>query len=84
MGIREALSWIKAKQLSDVIVESDCLVVIQAIRDSIVMSSYLGVLIQECRELLNDLKDKGKFIERSANNLAHAFVSCNFSVADRI
>lgn len=42
MVIREALSWIKAKQLNDTIVETDCLVVVQAIRGRAEMSSYFG------------------------------------------
>ena len=78
MGIREALSWIKDKNLSGVIVETDCLVAVQAIRSSATLFSYFGVLVQECRNLLKETKDKGivlRFEKRYANNLAHAFVS---------
>ena len=87
MGIREALSWIKGRQMHRVVVETDCLVVAQAIRGSAPMSSYFGVIVQECRNLLMEVKDKGvvlKFVKRSVNSLAHAFVSCSYSVADRI
>lgn len=87
MGIREALSWIKERQLQKVIVETDCLEAVQAIRGSATMVSYLGTIIQECRNLLVGMKDKGidlKFVKRSANNLAHTLVSCSYSVADRI
>ncbi|XP_074327790.1 uncharacterized protein LOC141665702 [Apium graveolens] len=87
MGIREALSWIKDEQLKDVVVETDCLVAVQAIRGREAMSSYFGILIQDCRNLLKEVKNKGvylKFVKRSANNLAHAFASCSYSVADRI
>ena len=87
MGIREALSWIKAKQLNEVIVETGCLAAVQAIRGSAAMTSYFGGLIQECRDLMKEVKDKGvifNFVKRSANNLAHAFASCSYSVDDRI
>lgn len=87
MGIREVLSWIKAKNLSKVIVKTDCLVAVQEIRGSAAMFSYFGVLVQEYKNLLKEVEDKGKvlnFVKQSANNLAHAFVSCSYSVADRI
>ncbi|XP_074326920.1 uncharacterized protein LOC141664864 [Apium graveolens] len=45
MGIREALSWIKARQMQRVIVETDCLEAVQAIRGSATMASYLGAII---------------------------------------
>ncbi|WOG87677.1 hypothetical protein DCAR_0206908 [Daucus carota subsp. sativus] len=87
MGIREALSWIKAKEMENVVVETDCLVAVQAIRSEAAMISYFGSLVQECRELLRYAKDKGvilRFVKRSANNLAHALASCSYSVADRV
>lgn len=31
MGVREALSWIKGQQYKDVVLETDCLVVVQAL-----------------------------------------------------
>ena len=86
MGIWEALSWIKIEHMKDTILETDCLVTVQAIRGSTVMSSYFGALIQECRNILKEVQDKGvilKFVKRSTNNLAHALTSC-YCVADRI
>ncbi|XP_074347208.1 uncharacterized protein LOC141686043 [Apium graveolens] len=73
MGIREALSWIKDKQLQEVQVETDCLVAVQAIRGTVTMRSYFGRIVEECRALLMELKDRGvnlRFVKRSANNLA--------------
>lgn len=87
MGIRVALSWFKEREMHRVVIETNCLVVIQAIRGTVPMSSYFGVIIQECRNLLVDMKDKGivlKFVKRSVNSLAHSFVSCSYSLADRI
>lgn len=87
MCIREVSSWIKRRQLQRVVVETDCLVSVQAIRDSATMSSYFGVIVQECGNLLMEVKDKGvilKFVKRFANSLAHAFVNYGNSVGNRI
>lgn len=45
MAIKEALSWIKSKGWSKVVVESDCLAAIQAIRSKTPMTSPLGQII---------------------------------------
>lgn len=71
IGIREALSWIKGKQMANARVETDCLVAVQAIRGNAAMVSYFGVLIQECRDLSKELGVKDvvlNFVKRSANN----------------
>lgn len=47
LGIREALSWIKSADHDNVILESDCLQIIQAIRSSFLCFSYLGRVGQE-------------------------------------
>lgn len=83
MSIREALSWIKGKHMQRVAVETDFLVAVQAIRGSATISSYFGVIVQECTNLLMEVKDKSvvlKFVKRSANSLVHVFVSCSDSV----
>ncbi|XP_074324344.1 uncharacterized protein LOC141661259 [Apium graveolens] len=51
MGICEALSWIKAKHIENVVVETDCLVAVQVVRGAAAMLSYFGSLVQECREI---------------------------------
>lgn len=38
--------------------ETDCLVVTQAIRCSTINLSYLGRVIDECKQLLSDLGDR--------------------------
>lgn len=86
IGIKEALSWIKNEVTQPAIVESDCLVVIQAIRYSTVNLSYLGRIIDECKSLLNDLKNRHavlNYVKRSANNVAHFLARHNSSIADR-
>ncbi|XP_060974712.1 uncharacterized protein LOC133039780 [Cannabis sativa] len=48
IGIKEALSWIKRKGWEKVVVESDALVVVQAINSSIQMPSQFGLLVEDC------------------------------------
>uniref|UniRef100_A0A803P1X0 Reverse transcriptase zinc-binding domain-containing protein n=1 Tax=Cannabis sativa TaxID=3483 RepID=A0A803P1X0_CANSA len=47
--LKEALSWVKAKGWEDVIIESDALLVVQAINSSVSMSSQFGLLVADCR-----------------------------------
>ncbi|KAM6552927.1 hypothetical protein CsatB_013689 [Cannabis sativa] len=72
IGIREALSWIKGHGWQHVIVETDCLTVVQALRSTIDMISPFGQVILECKELLSALKTVSVlFVKRSANMVAH-------------
>uniref|UniRef100_A0A803PA62 RNase H type-1 domain-containing protein n=1 Tax=Cannabis sativa TaxID=3483 RepID=A0A803PA62_CANSA len=48
IGIKEALSWIKIQSWQKVELESDCLVVVQAIRNSLSMLSSFRVIIEDC------------------------------------
>lgn len=87
IGVREALSWIKEEQIRDVLVETDCLVVVQAIRSSGVPLSYFGRIVGECRTLLSELKGRNvmvRFVKRSANKVAHFLAKSTYSIADRI
>ena len=54
IAIREALSWIKQRNWLQVMIESDSLVVIQAIRSKVPMVSPYGRVIEECRRGLID------------------------------
>lgn len=47
MAVKEALSWIDTRQWSGVTLESDCLVVVQAIRSKTPMRSRFGVIVTE-------------------------------------
>nr|XP_017251820.1 PREDICTED: uncharacterized protein LOC108222412 isoform X3 [Daucus carota subsp. sativus]XP_017251821.1 PREDICTED: uncharacterized protein LOC108222412 isoform X3 [Daucus carota subsp. sativus] len=87
MGIREALSWVKRRPGIKVEIETDSLIAVQAIRSSAVKLSYLGRLVQECRELLVETKDRIvslKFVRRSANNVAHYLARYSCFPADRV
>ena len=85
MGVREALSWLKVQQARDVLVETDCLVMVQAITSAAAPISYFGRLIQECKNLLADLKDRNvmvRFIKRSANTIAHFIAKSTYTMSD--
>ncbi|KAL8117175.1 uncharacterized protein LOC141724971 [Apium graveolens] len=85
LAIKEALSCIKSKGWSKVVVESDCLTVIQAIRSKTPMVSPLGRVVQSCRNMLVESNTVSLFfVKRSANMAAHelARLSCSFS--DRV
>lgn len=87
IGIREALSWTKKKKWNNVVVETDCLVVVQAIRSSTTLLSYFGRIIEECKYALEELKDRNvylRFVRRSANNVAHYIARYSSLIAERI
>ncbi|XP_060957652.1 uncharacterized protein LOC133029176 [Cannabis sativa] len=72
LGIKEALSWIKTKNWVHVVVETDSLVTVQAIRSSQIMGSTFGLIIQDCRSALLSLPNVNLcFVKRSANRAAH-------------
>ncbi|KAM6569080.1 hypothetical protein CsatB_017065 [Cannabis sativa] len=72
LGIKEALSWIKTKNWVHVVVETDSLVTVQAIRSSQTMGSTFGLIIQDCRSALLSLPNVNLcFVKRSANRAAH-------------
>ncbi|XP_074342549.1 uncharacterized protein LOC141680145 [Apium graveolens] len=63
LRIREALSWIKNNQQSNVVLETDCLQVVQMIRSSFSSLSYLGRLIVECRTMMEELSHKNVLLK---------------------
>lgn len=87
VSIREVLSWIKREQYCNTMMESDCLQVVQAIRSPFLVFSYLGEVVNECKVLLAELKNKNitfRFVKRTANKVAHFLARQNCSEADRI
>lgn len=80
--MKEALSWVKASGWKEVVVESDCLGVIQAIRSNVSMLSSFSNIVTECRRLLVELNIYLFFVKRSANMAAHCLAreSCFFQV----
>uniref|UniRef100_A0A803NW84 RNase H type-1 domain-containing protein n=1 Tax=Cannabis sativa TaxID=3483 RepID=A0A803NW84_CANSA len=85
MGVKEALSWIKTKALTEVEIETDSLVVVQAINGSGQMPSQFGLLVQDCRLLLSELhKVFLSFVKRYANRAAHCIARQSYFTPDRI
>lgn len=57
MRVREALSWTKEQQCSNRVIETSCLVVVQALCNSSRLVSYFGRIIDECRILTDELSN---------------------------
>ena len=55
IAVKEALSWFKTKQWSKVMVESDCMKVVQALRSSVELTSTFGLVVLDCKQLLQDI-----------------------------
>lgn len=73
MAIKESLSWAMESDVQKILNESDCLVIVQAIRNKVPMFFLVGLVIEECRELLCSQKNVSLlFIKRSANVAAHS------------
>lgn len=84
MAVKAALSWCKVSKGQEMVVETDCLSVVQAIRSSVSMSSPFGRIIRECQEMLQELNIEVFFIKRSANEAAHALARESSSFPGRV
>lgn len=84
IAIKEALSWCKSQGGLQAEIESDCLVVIQAIRSKVPMVLSVGRIIEECRALLLNLNNVSLFfVKRSANMVAHSLARASYYFPDR-
>ncbi|KAM6548368.1 hypothetical protein CsatB_020044 [Cannabis sativa] len=83
ISIKEALSWIKASNLSECItIEIDCLTTVQALHCQLDMPSLFGVIVQDCRVILSLLSNVFIcHVKGSANKVAHCLArgSCYWS-----
>ncbi|KAM6569730.1 hypothetical protein CsatB_017715 [Cannabis sativa] len=76
LSFREALSWLKTHQRHMAVIETDCLLVVQALRSSIHTSSPFGEIITKCKNLLAQVRNVSfNFVKRSANVVAHEIAS---------
>lgn len=67
-----------------IIVESDCLVVVQMIRSTTPMRSHFGKVIVDCRDLIRELNNiKLYFIKRTANMPSHELAHVAHMYPDR-
>lgn len=84
IAIKEALSWVKQENWQQVVVESDCLMAVQAIRSKVSMISPFGRVIEECRQLLHVLNTSSVlFIKRYSNMAAHELARVSYSLPDQ-
>ncbi|KAM6559081.1 hypothetical protein CsatA_028320 [Cannabis sativa] len=84
LGVKEVLSWIKNSNFSNIMVEMDSLVMVQALWSSVIMISPFGSCIEECKGLFSTLTNVNfRFVKRSANHIAHAFVRLSWLYDDR-
>ncbi|KAM6591439.1 hypothetical protein CsatA_014044 [Cannabis sativa] len=85
VGVKEALSWIKRHQWGRVDVETDSLVVVQAVRGSVFIPSPFGQHVSACRTLLASLPLVTiNFVKRSVNKAAHCLARSSCLYSDRI
>ena len=83
-GMKEALSWIKDHSWRSVLLETDSLVVVQALRSASCMDSYFGSIISECLALWKSLPHVDIiFVRRSANKAVHSLARASCVLADR-
>uniref|UniRef100_A0A803R3Z0 RNase H type-1 domain-containing protein n=1 Tax=Cannabis sativa TaxID=3483 RepID=A0A803R3Z0_CANSA len=72
LSVKEALSWLKMRNLSNVLIETDCIAVVQAINSSVALPYVFGLFVQECQSILSILHNVSVCrVKRSANKTAH-------------
>lgn len=82
MGLREALSWIKMKQMSNVIVEMDAQIIVKAMHNYASSASYLGLVIDDCKDISRSITNLCVvFVKRSANQVAHLLARVSGSMS---
>lgn len=87
MGVGEVLSRIKTKQQYNADIETDSLELVQWLRSPYISLSYVGRVVEECRQLLPGVRDQNielRFVKRSANRTAHYLARNSYLPADRV
>ncbi|XP_019150316.1 PREDICTED: uncharacterized protein LOC109147128 [Ipomoea nil] len=83
IGVREALTWLKAQDHSVIILESDCLNFCTAFNSVISDFSYVGLVVKQCVSIARDMGSvKVSHVKRSANRVAHALARVTVSLSD--
>jgi ribonuclease HI len=72
-ALREAITWLVEAGLSRVVIELDCMLVVNAITDTSINNSKFGCIINSCKQLLrNHPKFEISFIKRQVYFVAHS------------
>lgn len=71
-GVLETIKWARKLCISKVEIESDSMLTVQAVKQGSPNYLEVGIMIQECRILLDDLPDFSiSFVKKQANKVAH-------------
>uniref|UniRef100_A0A803P6E4 RNase H type-1 domain-containing protein n=1 Tax=Cannabis sativa TaxID=3483 RepID=A0A803P6E4_CANSA len=72
IGLKEVLNWLKTTDFQQVVVESDCQVLVNAIQNKVTMYSPFGLIVDDCVSLMNDLRSVSlNFVKQSENKAAN-------------
>ncbi|XP_073128662.1 uncharacterized protein [Henckelia pumila] len=84
LSIREALTWFKDLSYSDIVLESDALTLIEALKNRSPDDFYVGLIIEDARFLALELNSCSfAFVRRSANQAAHSLARAAGSLSGR-
>lgn len=73
LAIKEALSWVKCRGFTKIVVLSDCETVCNLINGFLVEFSYAGCVVSDCKSFQRHFEIMSfRFIPRSVNQFAHA------------
>ncbi|XP_012089877.1 uncharacterized protein LOC105648176 [Jatropha curcas] len=79
---RDALSWLKSLPYFPICVETDCQILVHALRAPQFLSSYFALIVNDCMALLRELQFISlAFIRKSANQVAHTIVRAGSSIS---
>ncbi|KAM6586972.1 hypothetical protein CsatA_009577 [Cannabis sativa] len=85
MRISEPLSWLKNHAYTQAIVETESLVCAEAIRNAEVFVSSFGLVVEDCKKILDSLINVSLlFVKRSANCVAHFVARHSISLAEHM
>lgn len=84
-NIREALSWLKLLQVTEVIVESDSLSVINSLYSNERVNLSIGVILDDRKSLQQDFnKCVFSYMRRSTNFVAYCLLRITRSLSGRV
>ena len=83
LGCREAMKWLQDNGLHDVTVESNSQVLVSAVNKESPYYSYVGLVIQDCKSLLEGLHSCSlAHVCRSGNQVVHCLAKASVSGFD--
>ncbi|XP_019155928.1 PREDICTED: uncharacterized protein LOC109152735 [Ipomoea nil] len=84
MAIREALSWLHDHNYHNIVILTDCAVLVDSFRDINSYRSYLGIVLDSCLRLFNSFPVHSiQFVRRGTNLVAHALAKHVRAVHER-